>query len=73
MAVYGSRPSLIISVNTILTSLIGLWEKGHLTEGANQAAVISGAAGACGSAAGQVTGRSKVKKKKKNTEQNCTK
>ena len=39
---------------TGLTSYIGLKEKAHIEPGANQVVVISGAAGACGMAAGQV-------------------
>ena len=40
---------------TGLTSYIGLKEKAHIEPGANQVVVISGAAGACGMAAGQVS------------------
>ena len=39
---------------TGLTGILGIREKAHIIPGKNQTVVISGAAGACGTAAGQV-------------------
>lgn len=40
---------------TSLTSFLGIREKAHIKPGANQSVAVSGAAGACGMAAGQVS------------------
>lgn len=39
---------------TGLTGILGIREKAHIVPGKNQTVVISGAAGGCGTAAGQV-------------------
>ena len=39
---------------TGLTGILGIREKAHIVPGKNQTVVVSGAAGACGTAAGQV-------------------
>ncbi|XP_068756462.1 prostaglandin reductase 2-like [Montipora capricornis] len=51
-----SNPSLLLGIvgMTGLTSYFGIREKAHIKSGTNQSVVISGAAGACGMAAGQI-------------------
>lgn len=53
---FKNKPSLGLSLMSIpgLTAVIGIWEKSHIKREAGQTIVISGAAGACGSLAGQV-------------------
>ncbi|KAK3736389.1 hypothetical protein QZH41_017903 [Actinostola sp. cb2023] len=50
------HPSSVLGLCGVtgLTSLVGLQVKAHITPGANQTVVVSGAAGACGVAAGQI-------------------
>ena len=51
----GDRISLPTSLTTVgLTALLGIQEKGHVDPSASQTLVVSGAAGATGSLAGQV-------------------
>lgn len=51
----GEKPSYCLSVLSLtgLTSYLGITEKGHIKPG--HTLVVSGAAGACGSLAGQVS------------------
>ena len=50
------HPSLSLGILGVtgLTAILGIREKAHIVPGKNQTVVVSGAAGACGTAAGQV-------------------
>ncbi|XP_013774041.1 prostaglandin reductase 2-like isoform X1 [Limulus polyphemus] len=54
--VVGDHVSLVLSCFglTGLTALLGIWVKGHIKPSCNQTVVVSGAAGATGSLAGQI-------------------
>ncbi|ELU01140.1 hypothetical protein CAPTEDRAFT_187968 [Capitella teleta] len=52
--IYGPNPVVHVMSLTAATSLIGLWEKGNIKKDGEQTLVVSGAAGACGSLAGQM-------------------